>query len=321
MNSEQISLQQRVSGQREELGELLAPPLRELAKACVPVWGNRDGLNYTLQNGFSSIPYAKYLYVLNPEGVQISDNITHGELVGVDYGRDRSDRPYMQGMSPGRDFVLSQAYISLRARRPGLTALQVVHQENGALLGYLGCDVDLRDLPRSSSGYTEPTEWRQVRGDPSIRRGVFMQSRAESELDRNMDVVMGVMEELILDHGVFHSKIHFSSSRATIWLFNDPYRYRLLYIDSLTDPDICLAYPRLSYPEDAMIPSDKIRAILDGFRELRYMDETLYLRAATMNIFNGMINLTFSCDGSHYMQWDEFLDREHAFWSSAGDSA
>jgi hypothetical protein len=29
---------------------------------------------------------------------------------------------------------------------------------------------------------------------------------------------------------------------------------------------------------------------------------------------NGIVGLTFSCDGSHYLTVDEFLDQEHPFW-------
>jgi hypothetical protein len=125
-----------------------------------------------------------------------------------------------------------------------------------------------------------------------------------------------VVEELLLEHGIFHAKLHFSSSRATIWLVDDPYRYRLMDIDMLNDPDICLAYPRRPYPEGAVVPAERIRDIMDGLRELRFMDEMFYLRAGAVNIFNGMVSLTFSCDGSHYIPWDEFLNREHAFWAS-----
>lgn len=48
---------------------------------------------------------------------------------------------------------------------------------------------------------------------------------------------------------------------------------------------------------------------LKCLRELRFMDETIYLRTGMLNIFNGMIGLTFSCDGSQYMPWQEFRRR------------
>lgn len=34
---------------------------------------------------------------------------------------------------------------------------------------------------------------------------------------------------------------------------------------------------------------------------------------------NGILGLTFSCDGSHYMPWDEFLERDMGFWIGAGN--
>ncbi|HEY0663326.1 MAG TPA: hypothetical protein VGD18_01835, partial [Thiobacillaceae bacterium] len=44
--------------------------------------------------------------------------------------------------------------------------------------------------------------------------------------------------------------------------------------------------------------------------------ELFYLRAGSLNIFNGMVGLTFSCDGSHYLPWDEFLSKGFDFWAS-----
>jgi len=29
---------------------------------------------------------------------------------------------------------------------------------------------------------------------------------------------------------------------------------------------------------------------------------------------NGLLGLTFSCDGSHYMPMEEFLEKSYAFW-------
>ena len=49
-------------------------------------------------------------------------------------------------------------------------------------------------------------------------------------------------------------------------------------------------------------------------KKLRFMDETLYLRSSSINIFNGMVSLTFSCDGSHYLPYEEFLAKETTFW-------
>jgi hypothetical protein len=122
------------------------------------------------------------------------------------------------------------------------------------------------------------------------------------------------MNELISEHGVFHGKLHFSSSRATIWLVDDPFNYRILNFDELIDPDICLAYHRREYHERAIVPTEKIMPIFELFRSLRFADENVYLRAGSLNIINGMVGLNFSCDGSHYMRFDEFLDKSTDFW-------
>jgi hypothetical protein len=300
--------------QREELARMLHEPLAQLAGKCAPVWGDRDRLNAVLREGFSGIPYCTYLYVVGTDGVQISDNVGHAGLVPGHYHRNRAERPYMKEAMPAWGFLLSDAYISLVAHRPSLTALQVVASDTGTL-GYLGADFDLRSLPVTSTLYQEPGTWRQVKGDPAIRSTLFQQTRTESPMDRNMQQALSILEELLTERGIFQCQIHFSSSQATIWTIDDPLRYRILDHEVLKDPDICLVYPSRPYPAEAAIPRTEIARILDAMRALRLVDTTIYLRTASINIFNGMVSLTFSCDGSHYMRYDEFLAKGAAFWS------
>lgn len=293
---------------------MLREPLARLAEKCAPVWGDRGRLDKVLLEGFSGIPYCAYLYVLGTDGVQLSDNVSASGLMPEHFRRDRSERPYMKEPIPAWGFLLSDAYISLSEHRPSLTALQVVVAGAGTL-GYVGADFDLRSLPVTSALYQEPGDWRQVKGDPAIRGTLFQQSRTESPMDRNMQKALSILEELLTERGIFQCQIHFSSSQATIWTIDDPLRYRILDHEVLKDPDICLVYPSRPYPADASIPRAEITRILDAMRALRLVDTTIYLRTASINIFNGMVSLTFSCDGSHYMRYDEFLTKGPAFWS------
>lgn len=288
-----------------------------LAGKSARVWHDKIALDRLLLDGIKVLPNATYLYAIDQHGRQISDNATATGSIAEDFGRDRSRRPYMQEPVPASGLLLSEAYISLRAKRPSLTAVQRV-RENSRELGYLGADFDLRSLPLTRKLYQEPAHWQQLRGDPAIRGQVFEQRRANSLLDQHLDDILPIIKELITENGVFHTKLHFSSSRATIWLIDDPYRYRILGYDALSDPDICLAYPQRSYPQEAQIPRHSIGLILDGFRRLRFADEVIYLRAGSMNIFNGMISLNFSCDGSHYLSYQEFLQQDSPFWQSVG---
>lgn len=304
--------------QRAVLADILKEPLERLAKQCTPAWGDREKLDQVLLAGFPSIPHCTYLYVLGSDGVQVSENVSRNGLLPGHFGRDRSDRPYMKEAVPTWGYLLSDAYISLVARRPSVTALQIIRLGK-EMLGYLGADFDLRNLPLTAELYQEPSHWRQIKGDPAIRSMVFQQTRVESPMDRDIDQAMSILEELITDRGVFQTVIHFSSSRATVWTVDDPYRYRILDHEALEDPDICLAYPTRPYPDNALIPQSSITHILASMIKLRMSDETIYLRAASINLFNGMISLTFSCDGSHYMSHEEFLEKNVEFWF--GDAA
>ena len=308
------TLQESIARQRAELKQIIVEPLQQAATACRGAWGGRESLDAALLRVFPALPHCRYVYALDTAGVQVSDNVGREGIVAADFGRDRSHRPYMREAQPASGFLLSRSYITQRERRPGLTAIQIVREADGRALGFVGADFYLQDLPLTRASFEEQRQWKQMRGDPSIRSTVFHQTRGESEMDRNIDTVLGVVEELMADHGMHHIMLHFSSSRAVYWTVDDPYRYRLLDIKALTDPDICLAFRKQSYPGDALVPKQRIRAILDGMRNLRFVDETFYLRTGTLNIFNGIVGLTFSCDGSHYVPWDEFLKMDVAFW-------
>lgn len=307
-------IQKSISKQRHALGKLIRPILGRIAEACSSIWPNREALDQVLATHVAELPYCAYIYALGTDAIQISDNINGSGRFPEHFGRDRSSRPYLNSVYPAVDYHLSEAYISLLSGRPSITAIQLVRKE-GRVIGLLGADFDLRDLPLTQQLYDEPDQWRQMKGDPSIRGLLFQQTRVKSVLDSHIDEVMSIMEELIVQRGVFHGKLHFSSSRATLWLMDDPYRYRMLEVEELIDPDICLAYPLHPYPSNAVLPQDKIKSVLEGFKKLRLADETVYLRSGSINIFNGLVGLNFSCDGSHYIPWSDFLNPRNAFWS------
>ncbi|MBU0752147.1 MAG: PDC sensor domain-containing protein [Gammaproteobacteria bacterium] len=301
---------------RAELAGLLHEPMARLAGLCGVAWGDRQRLNDLLAAGCRSIPHVASLYVLDRNGLQISDNVGVDGVTTDRFGRDRSQRPYMSEPVPAWGFLLSDAYVSLSGR-PSLTALHVV-RDGETELGYFVADFDLRDLPAAGVMHQEPRQWRQIKGDPSIRGGVFQQMRVESPMDRNIVQALAILDDLITERGMFQVVIHFSSSRATGWFVDDPFRYRILDHEALADPDICLLYPPQPWPGDALMTRAQVKPVLDAMGELRLTDQNIYLRSASINIFNGMVSLTFSCDGSHYMSCEEFLDRQGDFWSAIG---
>ncbi len=312
-----INLKEAVARQREELAAQLGKGLRKLAKACRDDLSDRAALEARLSAALTEIANCKHLFVLDAKGVQIVDNITRDGPDASHFGRDRSGRPYMQRIIGTTDFRLSEAYISRNRRRPMLTAVQVIRDEEGALIGFLGADYDLSELPATKDVYPQAAAWRQIKGDPAIRGGLFAQTRAQSQMDDHIDDILAVVNELMTERGVYHAKLHLSSSRATIWLASDPFSYRLLEIGELLDPDICLAYPAAPYHPKAVVPREQIMPVLRMFAKLRFADETIYLRSGSLNICNGMVSLNFSCDGTHYVPYDELLGKGLSFWLGA----
>jgi len=313
-NTVNPDLRQAVQQQRRALKQTLADKLAGLARSLAPDLSRPQALDQTLSEAITQFRDAKYMYVLDADGVQITANVSRDGLDESQRGRNRSLRPYMAGMFGKTDFRLSQAYISRNKRRPSLTAMQKIRDHEGRRLGFLGVDYDLRELSMTQGLYHTRPQWQQIKGDPSIRENLFTQTRVQSVMDDHLDDVFALMEELMLEHGVYHGKLHFASNRATVWHVDDPYMYHLLSIEELLDPDICLAFPRRHYFDRAIVPQENIMLIFKQFAALRFADETIYLRAGSLNLVNGMVSLNFSCDGTHYLPYDEFMSKGLDFW-------
>ncbi len=303
-----------IARQRQLLKQFLSDSMNQLGQQCAPLIHQPEKIDVLLQNHFKQYSYVKYLWVLDHSGRQLSATVTRKKLKEGQRGRDRVARPYMQRALKGDSFYLSDAYISRFRRRPSLTAVQTFYDEDGRTLGYLGADFDLRKLPYTAKLNLNKKGWLQMKGDPAIRGGLFAQKRTVSAMDEKIDDVLDLITELLISHGVFHVKLHFSSSRATIWSVDSPYDYQILNIDELTDASLCLAFPKREYFDQAKVPRKKIAKIFKQFKKLRFADETIYLRSASLNIVNEKVGLNFSCDGSHYVPYKEFLEKDNSFW-------
>ncbi|MCW8935037.1 MAG: PDC sensor domain-containing protein [Gammaproteobacteria bacterium] len=310
----ETKLQKAVSKQRQTLEALLFDSMSHLAALCAKQMDNIAELENLLSAEMSKAEYCKYLWVVDKTGRQIIDDASRTGFKRGQIGRDRIARPYMQRALKGDDYYLSEAYISRNRKRPSLTAIKSIRDDNGSVIGYLGADFDLRELPQTADQYEDDNIWKQIKGDPAIRSSLFSQQRTESAMDAQIDDILSLIEELILANGVFHAKLHFSSSRATLWLVDNPFVYQILNMDELSDPDICLAFRHQAYFDKAIVDPLKIALIFKQFKDLRFADETIYLRAASLNVVNGMVGLNFSCDGSHYMHYEEFLEKSMSFW-------
>jgi hypothetical protein len=309
-------LQEAIEHQRAGLSTRLALPLARVAEDCALAWDRPEALDRALADGLDAVSPCNLLYAVDTAGRQLSANVSPAHVDPNVRGQNLADRPYLTSAVPCSGFLLSDVYVSRVTARPCVTAVQAVTQM-GQVLGFIAADFVLRDLPLVALPERGAAGWRQIKGDPAIRETVFSQTRSVSEMDRHMADVIAIMDELLGERGVFHVKLHFSSSRATLWLTDDPYRYRVHVLREITDPAMLLAYPRRPYSGMAVVARDRIKAVFERFALLRTADDTFYLRSGSLNLVNGMVGLTFSCDGSHYLPADEFLARDERFWFGA----
>ncbi len=312
--SMQSSLQQHIARQREMLKEFLRGGMAELAGRLAQHIGDPTQLDRQLASHIENSTYCKYLWVLDNSAHQLSATISRQGLLETERHRDRAARPYMQRALMGERFYLSDAYLSRNRKRPSLTSVQTIVDADGKPVGYLGADFDLRNLPYTANLNLDRKVWQQLKGDPAIRGGLFAQQRVVSAMDEKIDDILSLVEEMMVAHGVFHAKFHFSSSRATLWLVDNPYDYQVLNIDELTDPAVCLAFRKRRYFSRARVPREDIARVFAQFKKLRFADENIYLRSASLNIVNTIVGLNFSCDGSHYVPYDIFLEKDNSFW-------
>lgn len=166
-----------------------------------------------------------------------------------------------------------------------------------------------------------PQRWLQVKGDPSVRAFLFQQTRQTSLFDEHVDQLHRIIYAMSTAKGAYHIKAHYSSSQLTCWFYDDPYNYKVYVKDEVLDPGFIDSFPSLSYEgRQPSIEQHRLGLVLGEFKRLRFSDEQIYLRSASVNRLNGMIGMNFSCDGSHYIEHDEFFRRLREFGAAESES-
>ena len=165
-----------------------------------------------------------------------------------------------------------------------------------------------------------PYKWLQVKGDPMVREFLFAQRRVESYFDPQLDRVHDIVRVLLVAKGVFNIRIHYSSSQLTCWFCDDVYRNRVYVREEVLAPDFLDQFRDQSINHlRPVVDEDELVKVLEEFRRLRTSDEQVYLRIGSLNRINGRIGMTFSCDGSHYIDHRTFFEKLETFGTLAHD--
>ena len=311
-----VWFKESVSQKKKFLSSLVKAPLRALENQAREVWQDSDRLTALLQQDLCKLPHCQLLYAISTDGKQVSSNVTRNGLDPKWHGQDLSQRPYLIGNLPYKGMLLSAVYLSQRSMQPCITAIQAVVEQQ-QLLGFIAADFHIKDLPEASVTALNRNRYQQQRPS-NLKR----QQRTTSALDENMDYLIYVLSTLMHEHGIFQSQILFDSGICVLSSLDDPLRYQIFNTQELMDPEIFLLYPKRDYDSRSNITPNMITNTFAQIKVLRELDEEVYLCSGTLNSINGQVGLNFSCDGTHFMSADDFLNRELTSWlSPASDDA
>jgi len=162
-----------------------------------------------------------------------------------------------------------------------------------------------------------PDRWLQIKGDPSVRAFLFQQTRVDSLFDGEIDRVHEIVYALLTQKGAFHVKVHYSSSQLTCWFADDAFRYRVFVKEEVLEPGFLDQFRDCTIDHlQPVINSVDMLSVLRELRRLRTTDQTIYLRNGSINRVNGLIGMTFSCDGAHYIDHKTFFEKLETFATS-----
>ncbi len=163
-------------------------------------------------------------------------------------------------------------------------------------------------------GNEMPERWLQIKGDPMVRGFLFQQQRVESLFDTSIDRIHEIAHTLLTRKGVFHIKIHYSSSQLTCWFARDPFCYKKFLREEVLEDGFLDRFPDANNADRSLVLGSRdIVRIFKEFRRLRLTDQTIYLRNGSVNLVDGMINMGFSCDGAHYIDHQTFFAKLGTF--------
>jgi len=127
-----------------------------------------------------------------------------------------------------------------------------------------------------------------------------------NHFDNRLDELVAITKDLIINKGVFHLAIHFSSSQLICWTFDNPYSYQIYQAEEIFSDGFMHHFASLELKLHSDIKKDQVLPILKSLRTLREQPNGSELRNASIHMINGYIGVNFSCDDTRYINFKDF---------------
>jgi len=125
--------------------------------------------------------------------------------------------------------------------------------------------------------------------------------------DRLVDLMV-IVKQLLLEKGVFHIAVHFSSSQLVCWTLDNPYSFRVYTAEEVFAGDFLNLFSSMSTKIHSCIHKKKIMPILETLTGLRENSGGSELRNGSIHMLNGYVGLSFACDDTRYISHKDFIE-------------
>ncbi|GMQ96365.1 MAG: hypothetical protein BMS9Abin15_0034 [Gammaproteobacteria bacterium] len=199
----------------------------------------------------------------------------------------------------------------------------------------------LRESIVSAAGLSTEQVLIGIKGDPSMRESAISRKRYTSRVDNVFEKLEPVLEELMLNRGIYRLFIGFNSGEVRTHSIFDPLRQEIHDAEKLTDERyIDRQFPSIEFSDKIslmreiytalrasryykQIPGywqnilnrrsatwkplepNNIVGILSTVKTLREIQE-YYLRNVTICIVQGIVHMQFNCDGTQIIDGHNF---------------
>lgn len=132
-------------------------------------------------------------------------------------------------------------------------------------------------------------------------------SYVSNHFDDRLNDLMLIAKYLMINKGVYHLGIHFSSSQLVCWTYDNPYSFQLYTAEDVFADDFTDQFASYASQMHTQININEVESILESLVALRESKGGSELLNASLHTVNGMIGLTFACDDTRYINYKDFM--------------
>lgn len=217
----------------------------------------------------------------------------------------------------------------------------VLAEKINSILSKRNEELSLAERVVGSTGISGEKFHVSIKGDPSLRESAFDRERYESVVDKSLDQLVPIFEDMLLNRCIYSIFINFNSGEVRIRSVFDPFNEEIhtanklmssAYIDRhfsvisydeksdfikrtyenilndtafKNEPDHLKNVFQSSNKEWSPLTENEISNVIVKLKDLRSI-QSFYLRNFGISLTQDSIRMQFNCDGTHFVSSDDY---------------